>query len=374
MYHFRGVLIRTLVKRCYDVTVIVPPGDYIVKLQSLGCKVILLPMARFINPIADIRMIFSMYKIFRFEKFDIVHNMTIKPNIFGSIAARMAGTKRVVCLISGTGFAFTETDRLLARILQFVVKKMYRLAMLIVDNVWFQNPDDLDEFVKLNLISEEKAVVIKSGGIDPKEYSMSSVMPSKLELLRSELGISQTAKCVVMVAARMIWSKGVREFIQASHALQEPYPEWRFIMLCPKDQGTPDAVPQEYINEQQNENLVVVDSFRDDAKSFLALADIVVLISYYREGVPRTLLEALALGKPILTSVNPGCKEVVEDGKNGYKIPAKNTEALVSNLKTLMENNKMREDFGEHSMFIAKRDFDSKIIIDRIVRELYLIQ
>jgi glycosyltransferase involved in cell wall biosynthesis len=177
-----------------------------------------------------------------------------------------------------------------------------------------------------------------------------------------------------MVAARMVWSKGVKEFVEASCAMQKLYPDWRFIMLCPKDPGTPDAVPRDYIEKQANENLVIVDSFREDAKTFLALADIVVLVSYYREGVPRSLLEGLALGKPIITSINPGCKEIVEDEKNGFKIPAKNTEALISKLKVLMENHNLRKKFGNYSKLIAKRDFDDKVIIERIIKELYLVR
>lgn len=372
MYRFRGALIRALLRRGCDVTVVVPPGDHIEKLRSMGCKVVTMPMSRFINPVADVRMLFHMYQFFRFEGFDVVHNMTIKPNIFGSIAACMAGIKRVVCLISGAGFVFAETNRLSACVLRFVVTKMYCLAMKAVDRVWFQNPDDMAEFVKLGIVSGQKALVIKSGGIDLDEFSMSSVLQSDLSELRNELGISATAKCVVMVAARMIWSKGVKEFVEASSAIQKLYPEWRFIMLCPKDPGTPDAVPQDYIEKQVNENLIIIDFFRDDVKIFLALADIVVLVSYYREGVPRTLLEGLALGKPIITSTNPGCKEIVEDGKNGFKIPAENTEALVSKLKVLMKNHNMRKVFGNYSRLIARRDFDNEIIIERIIRELYL--
>ena len=374
MYHFRGALIRALLKRGCAVTVVVPPGEYIEKLRYLGCKVVTIPMSRFINPVTDVRMFFKMYHFFRSDLFDIVHNMTIKPNIFGSIAARMAGIKRVVCLISGIGFIFTETNRIPTRIFRFVVITLYRLAMMKVDRIWFQNPDDMAEFVKLGIISPRKALVIKSGGIDLNEFSMSSVIPSDLSQLRIELGISTTAKCVVMVAARMVWSKGVKEFVEASCAMEKLYPDWRFIMLCPKDPGTPDAVPQDYIEKQANENLVIVDSFREDAKTFLALADIVVLISYYREVVPRSLLEGLALGKPILTSINPGCKEIVADEKNVFKIQAKNTEALIIKLKVLMENHNLRKKFGNYSKLIAKRDFDDEVIVERIIKELYLVR
>jgi Glycosyltransferase len=374
MYHFRGMLISGLIERNISVTVIVPPGEYTKLLQSLGASVISLRMSRFISPLQDIILFVAIYLLFRREKFDIVHNMTIKPNIFGSIAARLAGVKRVVCLVSGAGFVFSEKTNVGGRIFRLLIVQAYRFAMKFADCVWFQNPDDMDEFVKEGLIPERKTLVIKSGGINLEEFNMSQICHGDLSALRSELGVPELAKCVVMVAARMVWSKGVREFVEVAGKLKKYFPDWFFVMLTPSEPESPDAVPQSYIDKQKESNLVIIDTFRDDVKNFIALADIVVLVSYYREGVPRTLLEAMALEKPIITATGPGCKEVVEDGINGYKITPRNTDLLFDKLKVMMSDPELRLRFGRQSRIIAKREFDSEIVVKRIVNELYLLE
>jgi len=176
-----------------------------------------------------------------------------------------------------------------------------------------------------------------------------------------------------MVAARLIWSKGVREFIEASKILKSVYPDWIFLMVCPQDPGSPDSVPKEYIDNHHSDNLIVIDCFRDDIKDIIALADIMVLVSYYREGVPRTLLEALSMSKPIIASNSVGCKEVVEEGKNGFLVPVKDANQLAEKLKILMGDEKKRQVLGEYSREIAKNYFDETIVIGRVLKELYEI-
>jgi N,N'-diacetylbacillosaminyl-diphospho-undecaprenol alpha-1,3-N-acetylgalactosaminyltransferase len=213
---------------------------------------------------------------------------------------------------------------------------LYRQALRLSDKTWFQNPDDFAYFVRKKLIPREKGIVIRSGGINPEEYSPASVSPGELEALRQELGVPAGAHCVLMVAARMIWSKGVRQFVEAAIALHEPYPHWYFIMVCPDDPG-PDRVPKDYLVANRRDRLMVIDTFRYDIIRFAALADIMVLPSFYREGVPRTLLEGLAMGKPIITTDHPGCREVVDEGRNGFLIPPRNSAALAEKLRQLMD-------------------------------------
>lgn len=373
MLHFRGGLIKALVSKGINVYVIVPPGPYITKLKEIGAKVKPIVMKRFISPLRDVKLTMELYNFFRREKFDIVHTMTVKPNIFGSLAARLAGVKRIVCLVSGLGFVFSNESGLKVKIIQLITVFLYRLALSVSDKVWFQNKDDMGFFVKNKIIKKEKGLVIRSGGIDIKEFSKDSINYDSLDKLRKGLGISKNTKCVLMVAARMIWSKGVREFIEAANILKIKYPEWVFLMICPMDLGSPDSVPTEYLNEHKSENLIVIDYFRSDIKNIIALADIVVLPSYYREGVPRTLLEGLSLSKSIITTNNVGCKEVVEDGKNGFLIPVKDSLALVEKLKILMDDDLKRNLFGEYSRRMAEEYFDEKIVINKILTELYEI-
>lgn len=374
MWHFRGGLIKALVGKKYEVTVLVPPGPYCEKLRALGAKVVPVAMHRFFAPLHDLKMTLKLRNIFNQEMFDIVHNMTIKPNIFGTFAAKLAGIPRIVCLVSGAGFIFDDRPGVKARVLRIFGHWLYRLAFSFADKVWFQNPDDLEDFMARKIVREKNAVVIRSGGIDIEDYSTVRIPGESLSQLREELSIPGTSKCIVMVTARLIWSKGVREFVEAAEALRKTYPEWVFIMLCPREDDSPDSVPQKFLDEHKSENLVLIDSFREDSKHFIALADIVVLVSYYREGVPRTLLEALALGKPVITSLTPGCKEVVKDGINGFLIPPKDTQALVDKIQILMESEGKRHRFGMDSKLLAEQEFSESLVVDRVISELYEVQ
>jgi N,N'-diacetylbacillosaminyl-diphospho-undecaprenol alpha-1,3-N-acetylgalactosaminyltransferase len=374
MWHFRGGLIESLVSKGMEVCVIVPPGSYLSKLEAMGARCIPIAMNRFITPLQDLKLLSQLYCIFKAEQFDLVHNMTIKPNIFGTIAAKLAGIPRIVCLVSGIGYVFSnDIESTEKKIVRTIATFLYKVSLSISDKTWFQNKDDLDLFIEKNIIKRNKGIVIRSGGINLTEFSLSKVNPALLEKLRSEFHLKENSKCVVMVAARLIWSKGVREFIEASEILKSAYPDWLFIMVCPQDPGSPDSVPKEYIDTHQSDNLIVIDSFREDIKNIIALADIMVLVSYYREGVPRTLLEGLSMSKPIITSNSVGCKEVVEDGKNGFLVPVKDSKELAEKLKFLMDNESKRSLFGKYSREIAKNYFDETIVVNRILTELYEI-
>lgn len=372
MWHFRGGLIKALVSRGMDVCVIVPPGPYVSKLEEIGARCLPIAMNRFITPFQDLKLLSQLYRVFKSEQFDLVHNMTIKPNIFGTVAAKLAGIPRIVCLVSGIGYVFSdELNSIRNKIIRVIAIFLYRVSLGISHKTWFQNQDDLDFFIEQKIITPDKGIVIRSGGINLHEFSPSSVNSELLERLRTELHLDVDCKCVVMVAARLIWSKGVREFIEASNLLKSAYPDWIFLMICPQDPGSPDSVPKEYIDTHRSENLIVIDYFRDDIKNLIALADIMVLVSYYREGVPRTLLEGLSMSKPIIASNSVGCKEVVEEERNGFLVPVKNSNKLAEKLKILMDDENKRQLFGKHSREIAKKYFDETLVINRVLKELY---
>ena len=371
MWQFRGGLIKALVSKGMEVFVIVPSGLYVEKLEAIGAKAITVKINRFINPIHDIKLTWQFYKIFKQQKFDLVHTITIKPNIFGTIAAKAAGIERIVSLVSGIGFIFSDEPSLVAKLIRPVVMFLYKTALSISDKTWFQNQDDLDYFIEKRLIEPKKGVVIRGSGVNLAEYSKSAVEPSAIENLRRELHIPSGSKCVVMIASRLIWSKGIREFVEAAELLMPTYPQWSFIMVCPKDPGSPDSVPIEYLNAHRSEKLIIIEDFRYDVINFIELAEIMVLVSYYREGVPRILLEGLSMSKPIVTCKSVGCKEVVEEEKNGFLVPIRNSKALAEKLTSLMEDENKRYRFGEHSRRIAEEFFDENIVINRVLTELY---
>jgi N,N'-diacetylbacillosaminyl-diphospho-undecaprenol alpha-1,3-N-acetylgalactosaminyltransferase len=285
----------------------------------------------------------------------------------------MAGVKRSVCLVSGAGYMFSEISSPLLKLSRAPTRLLYRLAFKLSHKTWFQNPDDAKAFVEADVIASEKVLIIKSGGIDTEEYRPGIVSAERTEDLQKELGIPGYAHCVLMVASRLVWSKGVREFVEASKILYERYPDWYFIMLCPRDVKAPDSVPMSYINEQSHKRLKVVDVFRNDARTFEALSDVMVLPSYYPEGVPRSLLEALALGKPVVTTQHQGCREIVEDGKNGYLVPVRDAKSLAARLSDLFSDPLLCEKFGRYSRLKAEREFSNRIVLKRIIEKLYEI-
>jgi N,N'-diacetylbacillosaminyl-diphospho-undecaprenol alpha-1,3-N-acetylgalactosaminyltransferase len=331
-------------------------------------------MNRFFSPLNDIKLIFQLYNIFKTGKFDIVHNMTIKPNIYGTYAAKLAGIKHRVCLVAGAGFVFMNDISRRTGFVKLPVLWMYKLAMSLACKIWFQNADDLEIFAQKRIIAREKGIVIRSGGINVQEYSPISATENQLNHLRFELRLPASASCVLMVAARMIWSKGINEFLEAARRLYDSYKEWYFVMVCPRDEGTPDSVPEEYLTLHSHERLIVINTFRYDIKSFIALSDIMVLPSYYPEGVPRFLLEGLAMGKPIITTDHQGCRETVDDNQNGYLIPVKDAEALTNKLDVLMSDKDLRARFGRYSRQKAISEFDENFVIARVINELYGFQ
>ena len=372
MWHFKGGLLKALVSREIEVCVIVPPGPYISKLEAMGAKCIPIPMNRFITPFQDFKLIYQLYRVFKTEKFDLVHNMTIKPNIFGTFAAKLAGIEKIVCLVSGLGFIFSEDlNSPKIKIIRPFVILLYKWALSISQKTSFQNKDDLDYFIEKRIIQPEKGVVIMSEGVNLNNFSSSTINPDTLEKLRKEFQIPVNSKCALMVSARLVWSKGVREFIEVSQLLKAEYPDWVFLMISPQDPGSPDAVPKEYIDSHKSDNLIVIDYFRQDVKDIMALADIIVLVSYYREGVPTVLIEGLSMSKPIIASNSVGCKETVEDGKNGFLVPVKNANQLAEKLRFLMNDEAKRHVFGEYSREIAKKYFDENIVVSRIITEVY---
>lgn len=369
-WHFYKGLLKALKERDYDVYVVTAQGEYIRLIEGLGVIHIPIQMYRFISPIKDLRFLINLYKIFCKYSFDIVHNFTIKPNIYGAIAARMSGVKNVFGTVEGLGFMYSKEGGLKIKLLRPLVSKLYQLSCSLSNRFWFVNPDDLTFFVSEKIIRKQKAVLIKSIGINVKEYSLNAVSNVRMAKLK-ELRIDNSIKIVTMAVARVVWSKGVREFIEASEILKEKYPFTKFILVGPIEKGSPLSVPQEYLREKEKSENFQWLGFRKDIKEILALSDLVVLPSYYREGIPRSLLEAMALEKPIITTNSAGCKEVVEDGKNGYLIPIKDSKALADAIEVLINDDKKRADFGRYSRLKAEKEFDEKVVVDRIIKELY---
>jgi len=366
---FRKGLIRRLISEGHSVYVFCAPDSYQERVEGLGVVCVPVELSRFVSPVKDIGLLVELYKQFRKERFDLVHNFTPKPNIYGAIAAHLAGCQRVVCMVEGLGFVFSSRINLGSWAKVKALSFLYWVAFGVCDRVCFMNPDDLGRFVSTRLVKRHKAVLIRSAGIDLTEFSPDAVDPKTLERLREELRISEGTRVVIMVS-RLVWSKGVAEFVQAAEMLHARYPSVKFLLVGQLEERSLQAIPSTYIEQKQSDWLMRL-GFRDEVRELMVLADIVVLPSYYGEGTPKVLLEGMAMGKPIVTTDNVGCRETVDHGKNGYLIPVQDPQALASALETLLTDDNKRIEFGRESLLKVRREFDEKLVVDRILTELY---
>jgi N,N'-diacetylbacillosaminyl-diphospho-undecaprenol alpha-1,3-N-acetylgalactosaminyltransferase len=371
MWHFRRGLIRALVERGVEVIVVTPGGPDERNFETIGAQHIRLPMKRFISPAADLSLAIRFYRLCRRLRPDVVHTMTVKPNLFAAPAARLAGVKTVVGLVSGLGFGLMpQRDGWGARLTKAVTTVGYRLAGYTLDRIWFQHQDDANYFISHRLLAAEKTVVIRSGGINLEDYSPAIVSAALNERVRRELSVSTRSVLVIMAVARVVWSKGVREFVESAERICAQHQNCEFRLFGAIEPDSPDAVPESYLRTIKNRAFRWV-GFQDDLKPILSAADIVVLPSYYAEGVPRVLLEALAIGKPIITTSHPGCREVVDDGRNGSLVAPKSVDGLQRALASLVDDEERRQTFGRQSRLKAEAEFGEREVTTRVIEELY---
>lgn len=368
-WRFRKCLIEALIARGIEVTVLTPEGPFVPKLRSLGARHVAIPLCQFNSPLRDLKLCFHLYRIFRAERPDIVHNATVKPNTYGAIAAWLAGVPKVVSLVSGAGCAFRGAGGWKQAMLRWIVSRLYWLAAKVTTRTWFLNEDDLSLFLESGLVAEDKAVLIVSEGIDLDEFSPDEVAPSATSKLRDELGFDASTRVVLMLACAL-WSKGVREFVEASEYAARWKPRVVFVLAGPLSSDAPDRVPETYLRSKTSPHFKWL-GLRDDVKELLAVADVVTLASLDREGVPMSLLEGLAMKKPIVATDIVGCREVVDEGRNGFLVPSRDSAALASAIETLAGDSALRASFGRHSRAKAQAEFDKSLVVARVLAEVY---
>ncbi len=369
VWQFRKGLLKSLKEKGHDLSTISPKGDYVKLIKNLG--IVHIPVtvdSKGMNPLKDLKILLDLYKIFKMEKFDLIHTFTIKPNIYGAIAGRLAGIPVVVSSVVGLGYVFSKpNDNLKTRVVNIIATRLYKIAFRYSSCVLLQNQDDLEFFVSGRLVEREKTQIIKSSGVNLIEYSPLTMDSVTIDRLKQELSINGN-KVVITMVSRLMWEKGVREFIEAAKILKNKYPEVFFLLVGGIDKENPSAISENYLREAEYNGYIKWLGHIDNVVNILAISDIVTLPSYYREGVPKAILEAMAMGKPIVTTNNVGCKDTVEEGKNGFLVPVKNAVALSDRIERLIKNKSMRIDFGKHSRQLAEREFDENIVVDKTMK------
>lgn len=298
------------------------------------------------NPIREVCALANLIILYIRLRPDLVHHVTTKPILYGSLAAYLLPHMAVVNAVSGLGFTFLNLGR--GRVQRALVKLLYRLALHHPRSITiFQNLDDLRLFSSQRLINVERAVLIRGSGVDC----------AKFESKQQPQGAP-----VVILASRMLWDKGVGEFIDAARMLHRKVPDARFVLVGSIDPGNRSSICKTHLEGWVQEGIVEWWGWREDMLEVLGAASIVVLPSY-REGLPKVLLEAAATARPIVATDVPGCREIVRQGVNGLLVPPRDSVALAEAIQTLLRSPKLREEFGQAGREIAEAEFSEDIVV-----------
>ena len=352
LYNFRRSLALALRDAGHEVLLVSPPGAYGARLQDLGFRWIAAPMERrSLNPLRELRLVLWLRRLVAAERVDLVHGFTIKCAVYGSLAARLARVGARVNAVAGMGYVFTSDD-LKARALRPVVRALLRLALdgrgarLIL-----QNPDDVALFAQARLVNPALVRLIPGSGVDCERFLPASAGGDEAPLR-------------VLLAARLLWVKGLAEYVAAARELRKQGRDIEFLLAGDPDPGNPAAVPDDTLQGWVAEGLLRWLGHVDDMPALFASVDVVVLPSY-REGLPKGLIEAGASGLPLITTDVPGCREVVTDGVDGLLVPVKDSRALAEAIARLHDDPALCARLGKAAREKALAEFDEKIVIER---------
>jgi N,N'-diacetylbacillosaminyl-diphospho-undecaprenol alpha-1,3-N-acetylgalactosaminyltransferase len=363
-------LIKTLKQQNGHIIYTISPITYYQQeINALGVCHLPINMNRFISPMQDLKFMQALYTVFTGRRIDAVINFATKAIIYGGISARLARVPKIIGAVRGLGSVFLPATDFKSLALRHLVEAMYRLAAWSSHRMWFTNRNDLAYFLDQGLVSAEK-VFITPNSTNLEDFSQAALDPAKLTALRVELGLNPGDLAVIMVA-RAIWSKGIREYVDAANMLRERFPRVKFLLVGPVEDGSLNCVPGAYLKESEQRTNFRWLGFRKDIRELYAVSDLAVLPSYYKEGgFPRALLEPMAMGKPVITTDTEGCRGPVEPEKNGFLVPPRDTEALAAAMAALLEDMDLRYRFGAYSRKKTEREFDDRVVIRKILAEL----
>lgn len=343
----------------FTVHVATGPGSACQQIEDQGLSHHIIPLSRSgHNPFAELRSLWAIFRLMRTIRPNLVHLVTIKPVLYGGLMARIARVPAVVVAISGLGSLFVSHKRR-SRWLREAIKRIYRLALEHPNiKVIFQNPDDRSVLVDAGAIHNDQTELIKGSGVSLPEYP---VHPEPADVP------------VITFAARLLKDKGVVEFVEAARILLTRNVHARFWLVGSLDPDNPTSVTQEQMAEWHSQGIVELMGFRTDIVDLFAKSNVVVLPSYYGEGLPKVLIEAAACGRTVVTTDHPGCRDAIEAGKTGLLVPVRDATALANAVQSLIEDPISRKKMGAAGRALAEREFTIKKVVEthlRIYQEL----
>ena len=364
LYRFRKPIIKGLVSEGHTVVTLSSQSGYFDSIRSIGASPVMIDFDRHsIGIKKNLLLAVKISKEIKDQRPDIVHSFTHKPAIFGTLAAKFNAVKGIYITITGLGAIFSNDD-LRSRLLRFVLLMQYRFALKFVDKIFFQNPDDMDMFIKRKIVKPSKAILTNGSGIDIEEFNLPN--PEEIEMrrlnLQEILKEDLDGKKIVLFTARGVKEKGFFEFYEAAKVINTIEPKkYAFIHLGLVDVGTSNFISKDAVLEYANECGVFYLGFVENVRDYIVASDLMVLPSVYREGTPRSLIEALALGKAIVTTDMPGCRETIVDGWNGYLCNGSDTNSLVS--KILLVDDEFLKAVAPRSRRLSVEKYDAKNLV-----------
>lgn len=364
IFGFRKMLIQSLISQGHDVYVFttdLTPGLKRKAEQELGVKARSYSLARTgINPVSDLFAMFCLSREFRKLKLDLVFCYFSKPVIFGSLAAKLAGVRRCYGMLEGLGYYFTDDpggDGLKKKLIRSVQVSLFRLVAPFLNGLIVLNPDDRDDLANKYRIKAHNIFVLGGIGLCLKEYPYSSP-PSKPPTF--------------IFVGRLLAEKGINQFLGAAEALKKRYKNANFQVIGGLDEGNPGSVDIDYLSELHDKGIICYPGPVSDVPLRLKASSVFVLPSYYREGVPRSIQEAMSVGRPIITTDSPGCRETVVHGVNGFLIPPHDLDGLILAMEHFIKSPECISSMGIESRKMAEERFNAIEVNERLIGYLDL--
>ncbi|WP_029040785.1 glycosyltransferase family 4 protein [Cucumibacter marinus] len=354
--NFRGPLLSEIAERGHTVFALAPDFDAHIRdeLVALGVTPVDISLSRTgLNPVRDAIDIVSLVRALRGLELDCVLSFAIKPVIYGTLAARMAGVKHRYALIAGLGYAFGDGARssFRSRAVHHAARMLYRTALSQANAVFMQNPDDANDFVDLGIVGRDKIVGVNGTGVDLDDWVAHPTMVKPITFV---------------LAARLLAEKGIRQYVEAARIIKAEHPDVRFVLLGGLD-SNPDGIKRAEVEGWVAEGVLEWPG-HVPVRPWLAEVSVFVLPSYYREGVPRSIQEAMASARPIITTDAPGCRETVIEGRNGFLVPPRDAGALADAMRKFVLEPNLVMDMGRESRILAQERFDVHKVNARMMK------
>jgi glycosyltransferase involved in cell wall biosynthesis len=360
LLNFRGQLLAAMIGEGHEVVACAPERDPVVeaRLKAMGIRFVQTKLARAgSNPLLDLETLADYMELILRERPGVVLAYTQKPIIYGGLAARLAGGCRFYALISGLGYVFSSAANH-RRMLRAIVRRLYRFALKRAHAIFVFNSDDRPELLRQGIINKKQKVVqVPGSGVDLNHFRGAPVPKGPPTFL---------------MIARLMRDKGLKEFVEAARTVRAAHPEARFHLLGKFEDANPTGVSRAELDEWLQEGAVTYLGATDDVRPYLAEATAFVLPSFYREGLPRTILEAMACGRAIVTTDMPGCRDPIEEGENGFLVRPQDSQDLAAALLRFIEEPELAERMGKASRRIAEAKYDVRLVNAQLLSEMRL--